>query len=89
MIKWTFFFDEGNFACEVMDNEEDQRIETFCRECPKGILFLPNEKTNLWVNLGMVKCVARQILTAQEAADQQAMRECIKEANDEPDVSQK
>lgn len=66
MIKWTFFFNEGNLAATVSTEEEDLRILNSLDST--GILEIPNEKYDLYVNLALVKCTAREVVDDQPSA---------------------
>lgn len=75
MIRWIFFFEEGNVKSDVKNEEEDKRIQEFVDANPKGILQLPAEKCDIYINLDRVKCFARSIV--DEEAEQLASDENI------------
>lgn len=60
MIRWTFFFEEGNIKSDVKEEAEDVRISEFILEQPRGLLYLPGEKVDIYLNLAMVKCTVRE-----------------------------
>ncbi len=62
MIRWIFFFEEGNIKSDVSNEEEDNRISDFVDQNPEGTLYLPGDTLDLYVNLNRVKCIARQIV---------------------------
>jgi hypothetical protein len=68
MLQWIFFFDEGNVKSDITEEAEDERISNFMFDSPTGVLHLPGKETDLWVNLAMVKCVARTTVKPAEAA---------------------
>lgn len=67
-IQWIFFFDEGNVKSDVAEEAEDARIADFVFDSPTGVLHLPGKETDLWINLAMVKCVARTTVKPAEPA---------------------
>lgn len=70
MIRWVFFFEEGNVKTDVTKEEEDVRIQEFVDANPKGILQLPTGKVDIYINLDRVKCFCRSII--DEDAEQEA-----------------
>lgn len=70
MIKWTFFFDEGNVSSTVDKEEEDLRILSLIDT--SGIIELPNEKFDLYVNMALVKCTSREVVNAEPATSTEA-----------------
>lgn len=66
MIRWTFFFEEGNIKSDVKEEAEDVRISEFILQEPRGLLYLPRDKIDIYLNLAMVKCTVREA-EAQEA----------------------
>lgn len=60
MIRWTFFFEEGNIKSDVKEEAEDVRISEFILEQPRGLLYLPGDKVDIYLNLAMVKCTVRE-----------------------------
>lgn len=61
-IQWIFFFDEGQVKSDVNEESEDIRIADFLCEDPTGVIRLPGKETDLWINLALVKCIARTIV---------------------------
>jgi hypothetical protein len=86
MIRWTFFFDEGNVKSEVKDDEEDAKIQAFVYEGGKGLLRLPGEKIDILINLHRVKCIAREIVDeeAERQAAEAAAAQALEESKPEP-----
>ncbi len=73
MIRWIFFFEEGNVKSDVTDEQEDARIQEFLESNPKGILHLPAGDTDIYVNLDRVKAFSRSIVNEQaESAKEEA-----------------
>ena len=75
MRRWTFFFDEGNIKSEVSTDEEHTRISALVKEDPRGMLFLPGDNLDIYVNLSMVKCIASQPLTQEQLDAEKAAKE--------------
>lgn len=70
MIRWTFFFEQGSIKSEVTETDEDERIASDLQHFATGFLKLHGDVTDIYVNLHLVKCVARQELT-QDQLDQE------------------
>ena len=66
MIRWTFYFEEGNIKSDVIEPLEDKRISEFITEQPRGLLFLPGNDVDIYVNLANVKCTVRQANVVEE-----------------------
>jgi len=60
LIRWTFFFEEGNVKTDVKEEKEDARIFDFVNDSSSSVLLLPGDGTDLYVNLNHVKCIARR-----------------------------
>ena len=69
MIKWTFFFNEGNVNSVVTAEEEDMRIMQELDT--QGVLMIPGEKFDLYVNMSLVKCTAREVMNDNASGEQQ------------------
>ena len=69
MIKYTFFFDEGSIASIVEKEEEDLRIQEGLDT--EGLLELPGEKFDLYINMALVKCTAREVVNATPAPNEE------------------
>jgi hypothetical protein len=65
MIKWTFFFDEGNVSTVVNSEEEDLRISEWA-DSPTEFLHIPNSKFDMYVNPSMVKAFVREMIEQEE-----------------------
>ncbi len=61
MIKWTFFFNDGNVNSIVHNEEEDQRISEWVDD-PVGLLYLPGDKFDMYVNIDQCKAIVREIV---------------------------
>lgn len=68
MIKWTFYFDEGNIITEMKNEEEDQHITELVQT--KSIIFIPGDKLDIYVNMQMVKCATREIVQATQQTEE-------------------
>lgn len=68
MIKWTFFFEEGHVSSMIKTQEEDERISSACLN-KDGMLSLPGEKMDLFVDLDRVKLISREIVDDTEQAN--------------------
>ena len=66
MIKWTFFFNDGNVNSIVHNEEEDQRISEWVDD-PVGLLYLPGDKFDMYVNIDQCKAIVREIVQPDAA----------------------
>lgn len=62
MIRWTFFFDEGNIKTDIKEIAEDRRIRGTIDTDMNGLLYLPGDQTDIIINLSKVKCFVREEL---------------------------
>jgi len=62
IIRWTFFFEEGNVKTDVDNEEQDEAISQFVEESNPGLLRLPGDEVQIFVNMSRVKCTVRQIV---------------------------
>lgn len=69
MIKYTFFFNDGNLATDVHEDAEDTRIRSSLAST--GILEVKNAKYDLYVNLSLVKCTAREVIDESRAGTEE------------------
>jgi len=77
MIRWVFFFEEGNVKTDVTKEDEDKRIQEFIDSNPRGTLYLPSEKVDIYINLDRVKCFCRSIV--DEEAELRARDDAIEQ----------
>ena len=73
MIRWTFFFEEGNINSDVKDEAEDMRIREFLSK--QKLLHLPGDEIDIYVNPAMVKCTVRNPNPKPLAQEAQAASE--------------
>jgi len=78
MIRWMFFFNEGSVKSDVTKEPEDTRIAEFIGDNPKGLLALPGDTADIYINLDLVKCITRQIV--DEAAEKLALEQAQAQA---------
>ena len=71
MIRWTFFFEEGNVKSDVKEEKEDERIAEFIDNNRSGWLDLPGDELDIAVNMAHVKCVVRQVVKPEDALELQ------------------
>ena len=67
MIRWRFYFDQGDVTTEPETEDEDNAIMDNITERPYDLLDLSNSKGNLFVNLRLVKCITRTIENVDQA----------------------
>ncbi len=60
MVRWTFCFKEGNIRSDAREEAEDLRLCKFMVENPTGVLYLPGDEMDIYLNMKMVKFTVRQ-----------------------------
>lgn len=63
MIRWTFYFNEGNVTSTINTEEEDKRIAEMINE--GGLLMLTGEP-QIMINLVHVKAITRECFTKEQ-----------------------
>lgn len=58
-IRWSFYFEEGSLAVDVLNEAEDQRISNAINNSDE-LLFAPGQGRDAYINLLMVKCIVRE-----------------------------
>ncbi len=60
MVRWTFCFEEGHIKSDAREEAEDLRLCKFMVENPTGVLYLPGDEMDVYLNMEMVKFTVRQ-----------------------------
>lgn len=61
MYKWTFFFETEKLESLIKTDEDDKRVKNSIASGYTGLVPLPGESFDLYVNLSKVKCISRVI----------------------------
>lgn len=69
MIRWTFYFDEGNVQSDTKDDLEDSRIRSFINEKQSSFMSVKNQEMEIYVNMNLVKCITRQEISEESNAE--------------------
>ncbi len=69
MIHWKFFFDkDANVEYTAQSEEQDTHVADCISNNPEGIVSLPSDKNDIYVNMKFVKCFMRIIPEETKAA---------------------
>lgn len=64
MIKWTFYFEQGNVVSDIRCEEDDLRIAEWVND-PEGLLYIRGSNYDLYINYDHVKAIVREVVEEQ------------------------
>lgn len=67
MIRWTFYFEEGNVVSDITEDLEDVRVQKLVDSI--GLFPFKNPQLDFYINPEKVKLVSRQIVDTEKAAE--------------------
>lgn len=77
MIRWTFYFDQGNVSSEVHNESDDREIAELVEEA-SGLIWIPGNP-QIYVNLDHTKAITREIVQEQPVVVVSPQQEELKE----------
>lgn len=72
MVRWTFVFKERSIRIDTKTDKEDQDIAARIKKKPGELLFLAGDKFNTHVNLRLVECILREVVSDEQIKQEQA-----------------